>query len=389
MINFDKTKDFNIILINLDGLRRDKLHLCPTLKALSEESFYFSQMDTVVPYTFASLHAIVSGLYPSSNGVDAYYNMFKFKKNKITTLAQLLKKLGYHTCCDINSKSVMPEQGYDEYVVYDERTIDFSNRHSNLIKKLSKKKFFLFLQNTETHNNLVRNIIEKDKQKSSDDYFNSVEKNNLLYNSHLPTTDSYVSRILETLDKLKISNNTILIIFSDHGTSIGEKVGEKFYGVYVYDYTLNVFSVIHIPGQSPKKIDLRCRTIDLFPTITEIVGVTKDQFDTKQGESLFSLLDNPDAKHREVFAETGGLYGPWPSPKKHNVFCIKTNQKKLIYNDTPQTWEFYNLENDPNESNNLYKENSEEIKFYKERLIHYFEENNINSKLSSKNLSNS
>ena len=161
MINFDKTKDFNIILINLDGLRRDKLHLCPTLKALSEESFYFSQMDTVVPYTFASLHAIVSGLYPSSNGVDAYYNMFKFKKNKITTLAQLLKKLGYHTCCDINSKSVMPEQGYDEYVVYDERTIDFSNRHSNLIKKLSKKKFFLFLQNNETHNNLVRTIIKK------------------------------------------------------------------------------------------------------------------------------------------------------------------------------------------------------------------------------------
>ena len=68
---------------------------------------------------------------------------------------------------------------------------------------------------------------------------------------------------------------------------------------------------------------------------------------------------------------------------------LKINQKKLIYNDTPQTWEFYDLENDPNESNNLYKENSEEIKFYKERLIHYFEENNINSKLSSKNLSNS
>jgi len=39
MINFDKTKDFNIILINLDGLRRDKLHHCPTLKALSEESY--------------------------------------------------------------------------------------------------------------------------------------------------------------------------------------------------------------------------------------------------------------------------------------------------------------------------------------------------------------
>ena len=84
----DYSKDFNIIAINLDGLRRDKLSRCPTLKALSQQSYYFSQMDTVTPYTFASSHAIFSGLYPSSNGVNAYYNMFKFKKNSLTTIPQ-------------------------------------------------------------------------------------------------------------------------------------------------------------------------------------------------------------------------------------------------------------------------------------------------------------
>ena len=78
MINLDKTKEFNIIVINLDGLRRDKLQLYPKLKTLAKRSFYFSEMNTVAPYTFASLHAVVSGLYPSSNGVNAYYNMFKF-----------------------------------------------------------------------------------------------------------------------------------------------------------------------------------------------------------------------------------------------------------------------------------------------------------------------
>ena len=144
MFKLDKTKEFNIIVINLDGLRRDKLHVCSALKDLSDNSLYFSRMNTVAPYTFASLHAIVSGLYPSSNGVNAYYNMFRFKKSTITTISQLVKKLGYYTCCDVNSKSVMPEQGYDEYTVYDEQVIDFSKRHSNLIKKLSKKKFFFF-----------------------------------------------------------------------------------------------------------------------------------------------------------------------------------------------------------------------------------------------------
>ena len=310
-------------------LRRDKLFHCPALKSLSERSYYFSKMDTVTPYTFTSLHAIFSGLYPSSNGVNAYYNMFKFKKNSLTTIPQFLKKLGYYTCCDVNSKSVMPEQGYDEYLVYDEQTIDFPQRHSDLIKKLHKKKFFIFLQNTETHNNLVRSIIERDKEKSSDDeYFNTVEENDLIYNSHLPAADSYVNRLLNTLDELGISKKTILVIFSDHGTSVGEKKGEKFYGVYVYDYTLNVFTIIHIPGQAPKKIDKQCRTIDIFPTIAEITGAQIEQSSKIQGESLFSFIENPNAEDREVFVETGGLYGPWPSPKKHNVFCVKINQKK-------------------------------------------------------------
>ena len=264
MINTTKTKEFNIILINLDGLRRDKLHLCPTLKALSQRSFYFSQMNSVSPYTLASLHTIISGLYPSANGVNAYYSMFNFKKHTITTIPQLLKELGYYTCCDINIETLMPQQGYDEYSIYDEQTVDISKRHSDLIKKLSKKKFFLFLQNNETHNNLVRVIIKKYKGKDSDDeYFNSVEKNDSVYNSHLPATDSYVAKILDTLNKTKIIDNTILIIFSDHGTSIGEKKGEKFYGVYAYDYTLNIFSIIHIPEQTPKEINKQCRIIDL------------------------------------------------------------------------------------------------------------------------------
>ena len=70
-------EDYNIILINLDGFRKDKIDNCLTLKTLKENSYYFSNMNTVAPYTFASIHAIMSGMYPSTNGVNGYYNMFK------------------------------------------------------------------------------------------------------------------------------------------------------------------------------------------------------------------------------------------------------------------------------------------------------------------------
>ena len=104
-----------------------------------------------------------------------------------------------------------------------------------------------------------------------------------------------------------------------------------------------------------------------------------------QGESLISFLENPNEEERDVFVETGGLYGPWPSPDKHNVFCIKSNGKKLIFNETPKTWEFYNLKLDSEEKNNIYDENSEDVKNLKKLLINYMIENNIDSSLINTN----
>jgi len=92
------------------------------------------------------------------------------------------------------------------------------------------------------------------------------------------------------------------------------------------------------------------------------------------------LIDS--SENRDVFIETGGLYGPWPSPKKHNVFCIKSNNKKLIYNDIPESWEFYDLLNDSSEQENIYHESSDEIKLMKNKLITHMKENNIYTKIT-------
>ncbi len=385
MANSKKISDFNVIMINLDGLRRDKVINSDSLKSLIKDSYFFSEMNTVAPYTFASIHAIMSGMYASSNGVNGYYNMFKFKNNDITTLSEIFQKYGFFTYCDINSEAIIPKKGFDEYQVYDEVAIDFTSRHCNIIKKLSKKKFFLFLQNTETHKNFVREIIKKqnDAEINDNDYFNSKEKNDLRYSSHMPKTNSYIQKIIATLKESEIFDKTILVIFSDHGTSLGEKPGEKFYGVFLYDYTLNVFSIIHVPNISPKTIDKQCRTIDLFPTILELSNIPESEYSDKHGESLIPFVSETNSKDREVFAETGGLYGPWPSPEKHNLFCFKYAHKKIIYNDTSKQWEFYDLKNDPDEINNIYDIIDSSTKSeYEKRLVFYLNKNNIDTKIS-------
>ncbi len=377
-----KYKDYNIILVNLDGLRRDRINKLKTFETLKEESYFFENMNTVAPYTFASLHAVFSGMYPSKNGVNGYYNIFKFKKDKIKTITEFLKDSEFYTSCDVIDDSVIPRQGFDEFNIFDEETVDFVDRHSRIIKDLSnKKKFFLFLHYTETHRDLVREVVRKEKQESNDgEYYNSLNENSDRYDSYLPSCDEYILSIIKTLKKCQIKEKTILIFFSDHGTSIGEKKGEKFYGVYVYDYTLNVFCLINIPGISPKNTSKQCRTIDIFPTIIEIIQNLKINKDI-QGNSLFELIDNPESDERELFVETGGLYGPWPSPTKPNVFCVRIMNKKLIYNDTPQTWEFYDLEKDPCEKNNIYESESNEVIVLKNRLVYYLKENNIKTNL--------
>jgi len=374
----DEVKNFNIILINLDGLRKDKLKNCKTLDILKNESHYFSNMITAAPYTFASLHSIFSGMYPSKNGMNAYYNIFKFKKDEIITIPELLKKSGYYTSCDIISKAVIPNQGFDEITIFEEETVDFQKRHKKIIGNISKKgKFFLFLHFTETHKHLVREIVKKYNQEDNDDeFFNSVEENIQRYDSYLPSCDDYVSTILNSLKENKIENKTILIFFSDHGTSLGEKKGEKFYGIFTYDYTIKVFCILKIPGSKSQKINEQTRTIDIFPTIIDIINNSSDsKIKNIQGKSLLNL--SKEEIEREAFVETGGLYGPWPSSKKHNIFCIRANNKKIIYNHTPKTWEFYDLEKDPNELKNIYNENNNLIKEFKKKLSKHFQENNI------------
>jgi len=378
-------KNHNIILINIDGFRKDKIELCPTLNSLKENSFYFSNMFTAAPYTFAALHSIFSGMYPSRNGVNSYYNIFKFRKKEITTLSELLRNNGYYTSCDIISESVLPNKGFDEWNLFDEESVNFKERHKKLIQRLAEKeKFFLFLHFTETHKHLVRAIVKKYKQEDNDDdYFCSISENNTRYDSYLPSCDDYIATILETVKSAGIANKTTLIFFSDHGTSVGEKKGEKFYGVYTYDYTINVFCIMNIPGEESSSTDKQCSTLDIFPTIAELTGVKLDNgFDRIQGKSVIPLITGREVEEREIFVETGGLYGPWPSPKKHNVFCVRSQRKKLIYNDTPETWEFYNLDDDPKEIDNIYDENLSDVKNLKERLLYYLNENEINTKLT-------
>ena len=265
--------DHNVILITIDGLRRDRINLCPFLYSIAKNNCFFSNMITATPYTIASMHAVFSGVYPSKNGVNSYFNMFKFKKDICKTIAEYLHDQGYYTVAEVYNDSIIPHQGFDKVYVYDENKDDIDKRSIELIKKVSKKrKFFLHLQPAHIHRKTVNNIAKK-YDDFSKEYFDRVEENIKEYNRYIQEADNYIKTIFSSIDELNLRNNTIVIISSDHGTSNGEKFGEKMYGCYLYNYTINIFCVICLPKSQSKEIKYIVRSVDIFPTILDLLNI--------------------------------------------------------------------------------------------------------------------
>ena len=370
----------SIIMINLDGLRKDRIEKCHHLKSVIDKNIYFSKMISVSPYTLAAHHSIFSGLYPSQNGVDAYYHMFRFKE-EITTFTEILNKNDIYTKADVISENIIPKRGFDEVTTFDEKTTDFSKRHSEIIRNIAnKERFFLFLHYEGVHSRLLEDVMKKYNPKENDDeYFDKILENGIRYDSYLEKCDEYIQNLQNTIEEIRKRKKVIVIWFADHGASIGEKKGEKFYGVYAYDYTVNSFCIIEYPTKEKKKIEKQCSILDFYPSILEFYGINPSPNLKLEGSSLIQLSkDENSFKEKSIFIETGGLYGYWPSPKKHNMFAVRFEDRKIIYNNSSKIWEYYNLQNDPKEISNIYDENKEEVIKMEEKLKDYLFRLNIN-----------
>ena len=344
----------NIIIIIMDGTRKDITDILPFYAELKKESVFFQKMITYAPYTFASLHSTFSGMYGYMNGVNGYYKSYSFDKENCFTIAQYLKEHGYRTECDSLSKDAAPSQGFDKFMVHDEFKDDLLIRHSEILQQIKKfGHFFLVLHYTNIHTKLVTNVAKKytdfDKE-----YFDNRENNFSEYLKWAEEGTVYLKGIIAKLKELGLYDKSVIFIFSDHGSSVGDRVGEKMYGSYLYDYTIRCF--LYMIGKNfPKNIEIKnlVRSIDIMPTILDILIIKeKPNYKKLQGKSLLSIIKNP-KEERIAYSETGGIGGPTPSPEVHNIYGVRTNTWKLIYNKTNNKRELYDLIKDPLEENNL------------------------------------
>ena len=168
------------------------------------------------------------------------------------------------------------------------------------------------------------------------------------YYAAISFADAQVGRLLDAVERLKLSENTIIVFWSDHGYLTGE------HGLWMkqslFEESARVPLFIVDPRQkakgkaSGKTVEL----IDIYPTLADLAGLKAP--DNLPGASLRKLLDNPQAAHdRPAFTQVwrGGFPG-------HSVRTERWRYTE--WDNGKKGRELYDHDADPKEYTNLAKD---------------------------------
>jgi arylsulfatase A-like enzyme len=174
------------------------------------------------------------------------------------------------------------------------------------------------------------------------------------YDGGISYIDFQLGQLITRLKKTGKYENSLIIITSDHGETFGER-GLVGHGVSVYQDQIYVPLLIKYPHQSTgKEIDNLVSSVDLMPTILDMLGVEipKDV----QGTSIIGPDLNPS---RFVMSESFPYDGwlDWHERFDRIERAIFSGSFKLICS-TAGKREFYNLSEDSYEKINLYNDNA-------------------------------
>jgi len=193
--------------------------------------------------------------------------------------------------------------------------------------------------------------------------------------------DNEVGRLLDTLQRQGLSEDTIVVYMSDHGDYMGEH-GMIRKSKALYDCLMRVPLILSWPARfrQGERLDDLVEVVDIAPTILDCLGLPHPT--GSQGRSLAPLLEGGRYSPREaVFGEIGvesqdgrcdvvhslddirhvpeGATTPDFSPAHKlgglgPIRCVRTRDWKLVYYPGNREGELYDLQRDPGELVNLW-----------------------------------
>lgn len=171
------------------------------------------------------------------------------------------------------------------------------------------------------------------------------------YLATICSLDENVGRLLNYLKKEGLYENTLVVYASDQGFYMGEH--GWFDKRWIYEQSMRTPLLMKFPKgiKTRDEVDELVQNIDWAPTLLDLAGVEVPN--DMQGRSLLPLVQGEQDSWRDAL-----YYHYYEFPNEHMVkkhYGIRTERYKLIhFYDDIDTWELYDLQEDPIELNNLY-----------------------------------
>jgi arylsulfatase A-like enzyme/Tfp pilus assembly protein PilF len=348
----------NLLLITIDTLRADRIGAfgdaraaTPHLDQLADNGIRFLNCYAPVPLTLPSHSSLFTGRYPFAMQVRT--NGSYFLSPDEVTLAERLAENGYTTAAFVSTYILGSKFGLDQgFQHYDDNlstgdvihsfTSEVSadqivDRFESWLAKEKPGRFFAWLHFYDPH------LPYAPPQPFADRFGEDA------YRGEIAFVDSQVGRALAAIDQLGLTDNTLIVVTSDHGESFGEH-GEIGHGILTYEESLRVPLILSAGGSLPGGLQLeqRARLIDLSPTLLDLLGLSADL--DAPGSSLVPIIENkhPEAQ-REVYFES--ILGSEDYNWAPITGLIAGNHK---YISLPQP-ELYDLVSDPGERKNIHR----------------------------------
>lgn len=391
----------------------------PNIDRMARDGMRFTDGYTCGPNCQPTRAALMSGQYGPRTGVYTVGSIERFDWRSRTlrpvdnvtglspetvTVAEALKEAGYVTGMfgkwhlGRSADEHPAKQGFDEAIVSNGRHFNFrtdpktdhdkdeyladflTDRAVDFIQRHRDEPFFLYLPHFAVHSpyHAKKDLIAKYKQKEPVNGHNDP-----VYAAMIASVDESVGRVLDTLDKLDLSENTLVIFSSDNG-GVG---GYQREGIQARDTTDNrplrggkgmlyeggirVPYIFRQPGTvaAGTTCDEPINSVDLFPTLVDLAGGDIAGL-TLDGVSYTSLLHGGKTLDRDaIYWHFPGYLG-----SKNNtwrtlpVSVVRKGDWKLLHFLEDNRLELYNLRDGVGEKGNLAAKMPEKVSELREDL---------------------
>jgi arylsulfatase A len=372
----------------------------PNLDRLATQGMLFTHAYAAAPVCSPYRAALMTGQYPARVGITDYLRPSSEKHLGLdhVTIAEMFKSAGYvtgmtgkwhlsgYTSAKAPVETLPDQHGFDEFMISEKTGIGGGSYFHPYLKvdpSIPKKlpgdteyltdrlnveavefierhkagPFFLYKSHYAVHTQLDGrpDLVAHFEKKTGAGTGSKAERNNPHLAAQLKVIDDGVGMILKKLDKLGIADRTVVVFTSDNGgethvtTNAPLRAGKStLYEGGIREPLIVKWSGTVMPGTECGQPTMN---IDFYPTFAEIVRTRVDPAQQIDGVSIVPLLKGG-ALPRDTF------YWHYPLEKRHflggrSSGAIRKSDWKLIEFFDDNTFELYNLADDPGEATNL------------------------------------